>query len=89
VGENSAKCPVAHRPMPPGSLPQHRVAAMTLEERAIVKDMSALGHNPRQILNKLQQANQDSQLILQDVYNLLASLCVKELSGKTLVEWLL
>ena len=51
--------------------------------------MSALGHNPRQILDKLRQANQDSQLIPRDIYNLLAGLRVEELSGKTPVEWLL
>jgi Iap family predicted aminopeptidase len=42
------------------ALPQHRVASMTLEERAIVKDMSILGHSPGQILDKLRQANSHS-----------------------------
>jgi hypothetical protein len=71
------------------ALLQHRIAAMTPEEHSIARDINVLGHSPRQILNKLQQANPKSQLIPQDIYNLLASLRVEELSGKTLVEWLL
>jgi len=42
------------------ALPQHRIAAMTLEEHSIARDMNVLGHSPRQILDKLQQANPES-----------------------------
>jgi hypothetical protein len=43
-----------HRPIIAlSALLQHRVAVMTLEERAIVKDISTLSYNLRQILDKL------------------------------------
>jgi hypothetical protein len=48
--------------------------------------MNALGHSPTQILDAIRKSNLESNLILQDIYNLLASMCVEELDGKTLVE---
>ena len=33
------------------AFPQHRIAAMALEEQAIVQEMRVLGHSPVQILN--------------------------------------
>ena len=71
------------------ALPAHRIAAMTPEERVIVREMSVLGHSPVQILNKLRHDKLDCTLILRDIYNLLASMRVEELDGKTPVEWLL
>jgi hypothetical protein len=32
------------------ALPQHRIAAMTPQERTVVRDMHQLGHSPSQIL---------------------------------------
>ena len=71
------------------ALPQHRVAAMTPEERAILRDMSVLGHSPTQILDAIRKSNPESNLIPRDIYNLLASMRMEELDGKTPVEWLL
>jgi hypothetical protein len=45
------------------ALPQHRIAALQLDERAVVRDMSALGHSPTQILNAIRQSNPESNLI--------------------------
>jgi hypothetical protein len=71
------------------ALPQHRVAAMTPEERAVLRDMSALGHSPTQILDAIRKSNLESNLIPRDIYNLLASMWMEELDGKTPIEWLL
>jgi hypothetical protein len=71
------------------ALPQHRVAAMTPQEREMVKKMRSQGITPSQILNSLRCDNPDSHLIPRDIYNLLASLRVEELDGKTPTEWLL
>jgi hypothetical protein len=71
------------------AFPQHRTASMTPKEQTIVKDMSILSHSPNQILHRLRQLNPKSELILQDIYNLIASLRIQELDGKTPVEWLL
>ena len=70
------------------ALPQHRIAVLKPEERTMVRDMSALGHSPTQILNAIQKDNPKSNLILRDIYNLLAGLRVEELAGKTPIEWL-
>jgi hypothetical protein len=51
--------------------------------------MSALGHSPTQILAAIRQSNPERNMILRDVYNLLASLRVEELNGQTPIEWLL
>jgi hypothetical protein len=78
-----------HGPMAAASaLPQHRIAALKPEERTMVRDMSALGHSPTQILNAIRKDNPESNLIPRDVYNLLAGLRVEELAGKTPIEWL-
>jgi hypothetical protein len=45
------------------ALPQHRIAAMTAEERALLQDMSALNHSPTQILNAIRKKNPSSNLI--------------------------
>ena len=45
------------------ALPQHRVAAMTTEERALLRDMSALNHSPTQILDAIRKKNPSSNLI--------------------------
>jgi hypothetical protein len=71
------------------ALPQHRIAALQLDERAVVRDMSALGHSPTQILDAIRQSNPESNLIPRDVYNLLASLRMEELNEQTPIEWLL
>jgi hypothetical protein len=68
------------------ALLQHRIAAMTTEERALLRDISALNHSPTQILDAICKKNPSSNLILQDVYNLLASLRIEELDGKTPIE---
>jgi hypothetical protein len=71
------------------ALPQHRIAAMTPEEHALLRDMSALGHSPTQILDTIRKSNPESNLIPRDIYNLLASMRIEELDGKTLIKWLL
>jgi hypothetical protein len=71
------------------ALPQHRLAALTEEERRQVADMNQLGHNPTAILAALRLANPDCLLVPRDIYNLLYSLRVEELDGLTPVEWLL
>jgi hypothetical protein len=71
------------------ALPQHRIAAMNSQERAILRDMNALGYSPTQILDAIRKSNPESNLIPRDIYNLLASMRVEELDGKTPVEWLL
>jgi hypothetical protein len=73
----------------PSAPPQHRVGAMALEERALLRDMAALGYSPTQILDALRKSNPSSNLIPQDIYNLLASLRVEELDSKAPIEWLL
>jgi hypothetical protein len=55
----------------------------------MVRDMSAMGHSPTQILDAIRKSNPESNLIPRDIYNLLASMRVEELDGKTPVEWLL
>jgi hypothetical protein len=78
-----------HGPMAAASaLPQHQVAALKPEERAVIRDMSALGHSPTQILNIIRKDNPESNLIPRDIYNLLAGLHIEELDGKTPIEWL-
>jgi hypothetical protein len=62
---------------------------MTPEEHAIFRDMSALGHSPTQILDAIRKSNPESNLIPRDIYNLLASMRMEELDGKTPIEWLL
>jgi hypothetical protein len=71
------------------ALPQHRIASMTLEERAKVKELASLNNTPTQILDSLRAGNPGTHLISKDIYNLLASLRLEELNGKTPVEWLL
>jgi MULE transposase-like protein len=71
------------------ALPQYRIAAMTPEEQAKVKQMNSENHSANQILTALQNANPNSMLIPQDIYNLLAGLCIDKLAGKTPIEWLL
>jgi hypothetical protein len=71
------------------ALPQHRVAAMTLDERLKVKQMHSENHSANQILTTLRLANPNSMLVPRDIYNLLAGLRIDELSGKTPIEWLL
>jgi hypothetical protein len=78
-----------HGPMAAASaLPHHRIAALKPEERTMVRDMSALGHSPTQILNAIRKDNPKSNLIPRNIYNLLAGLRVEELAGKTPIEWL-
>jgi hypothetical protein len=67
---------------------QHQVAALKSKERAVIRDMLALRHGLTQILNAIRKDNPESNLIPCDIYNLLASLRIKELSGKTPIEWL-
>lgn len=71
------------------ALPQHRVSAMSDQERAKVKEMRSQGSTPNQILHSLLCSNPNSHLIPRDIYNLLVSLRVEELDGKTPTEWLL
>ena len=62
---------------------------MTDDERLKVKQMNLENYSPSQILTSLRNANPNSQLILHDIYNLLASLSLEELARKTPIEWLL
>jgi hypothetical protein len=71
------------------ALPQYRIAAMTLEEKAKVKQMRSENHSASSILISLRNTNLDSMLVAQDIYNLLASLRVEEPARKTPIEWLL
>jgi hypothetical protein len=71
------------------ALPQHRISAMSEEERSTVDSMYRNGHSPLQILGALQSANPVSHLIVRDIYNLLHSLRLDELAGLTSIEWLL
>jgi hypothetical protein len=71
------------------ALPHHRLGAITSEERQKVADMNQLGHDPTATLNALRQANPDSALVAQDIYNLLYNLRLEELAGSTPVGWLL
>ena len=66
------------------ALPKHKIAAMTLEERAKIKEEHTLGYSPSQILRAIRR-NSNFALILRDIYNLLASLRIKELNSQTLV----
>jgi hypothetical protein len=76
-----------HGPIAAASaLPQHRVAAMKPEEHAIIRDILALRHSPTQILNTIRKDNPKSSLIPRNIYNLLASLRIKELAGKTPIK---
>jgi hypothetical protein len=45
------------------ALPQYRIAAMSDEEHAKVKQMNAENHTPKQILTLLQNANPELMLI--------------------------
>ena len=68
------------------ALPKHRIAAIALEERAKIKEGHNLGYSLSQILRAICIANLDSVLIQHDIYNLLASLRIKELNSQTLVK---
>ena len=56
------------------ALPQHRISAMSEEERGLVNSMHRLGNGPTQILGALQSSNPASHLIVKDIYNLLHKL---------------
>jgi hypothetical protein len=71
------------------ALPAHIIAAITPEERVMVCEMYVLSHSPIQILNKLRHDKPDCTLIPHATYNLLVSMRVEELDGKTPIEWLL
>ena len=51
--------------------------------------MNGLGHSLLQILQALRLANPRSVLVMRDIYNLLYSMRLDELAGRTPVEWLL
>jgi hypothetical protein len=68
------------------ALPVYRIAAITPEEQVIVHEISVLGYSSVQIHNKLRYNKPDCILILQDIYNLLASIYIEELDRKTSVE---
>jgi hypothetical protein len=65
------------------ALPQHRIAALQSQERAAVRDMSALGHSHTQILDALRKGNLESNLMPRGINIILASLRVGELNGKS------
>lgn len=70
-------------------LPHHRVGGRTEDERKSVKEMGTQGHSPAAILSTLRYANPELLLVQHDVYNLLHSLRLHELAGRTPIEWLL
>jgi hypothetical protein len=71
------------------ALPQHRLGAITVEDRRKVAEMNQLGHSPTAILAALRLANPETLLVARDIYNLLYSLRIEELDGLTPIEWLL
>jgi hypothetical protein len=71
------------------ALLMHRIAAITLLQKAKVKEMQGLCYSLNQILHALQKNDLKCALIPQDIYNLLATLRIEELNGQSLVEWLL
>jgi hypothetical protein len=71
------------------ALPMHRIAAITLLQKAKVKEMQGLCYSPNQILHALQKDDLECALIPRDIYNLLASLRIEELNGQSPIEWLL
>jgi hypothetical protein len=46
------------------ALPQHRIGAMTLEERSKIKQMNSENHSANQILTSLRNANPNSMLVV-------------------------
>lgn len=60
---------------------QHRIASITADEKAKIKQMNAENYSTKEILLSIRNINPNTALILQDIYNLLASLQIDELDG--------
>jgi len=65
------------------ALPYHQVGGLTEEEYKAIKEMAMQGHSPAAILSALRYANPELLLVQHDVYNLLHSLWLDELAGRT------
>jgi hypothetical protein len=59
----------------------YQIAAITIQEKARIKEIYSLYFTLTQILYFLLKDNLNSVFILQDIYNLLASLQIEELDS--------
>jgi hypothetical protein len=69
--------------------PAHRIAALTPETRALISTLSHAGLSPSQILTTLRTSDSEIPLLPRDIANIAHLDRLKELNGRTPIQWLL
>jgi hypothetical protein len=73
----------------PTAHPAHRIHALDLCTQTSINTLARAGLPPAQILITLRVSNPGISLILKDVANLTYQERLRELNGRTLIQWLL
>jgi hypothetical protein len=78
-----------HRSSIASSFPAHRRAQITPEIKEQIVSAIKLGQPVQVILSTLRQLNPDINILAQDIYNMIKSVRIEQLNGKSPPSWLL
>jgi hypothetical protein len=73
----------------PTAYPVHRLAALDPATRTTISTISQASLAPSQILTILRTSNPDIPLVLKDIANITQQARLKQLGGRTPIEWLM